>query len=148
VASKSLVVAGFAFFYAYWKVEYVPLLIFSVCFNYAVAEFITRHRHRPEAQTAFVAGVSINLLLLGYYKYTNFILGFIGRVSQRDFGRFDILPPRAISFFTFTQIAYKADSIAEFWRRWHITLTRFSRQELSAASNPFFFIANMSQCYC
>jgi D-alanyl-lipoteichoic acid acyltransferase DltB (MBOAT superfamily) len=97
------------FFYAYWKVEYVPLLIFSICFNYAVAEFITRHRHRRAAKFVFVAGVSLNLLLLGYYKYTNFILEFLGRVSEHDFGRFDILLPLAISFFTFTQIGYLMD---------------------------------------
>jgi D-alanyl-lipoteichoic acid acyltransferase DltB (MBOAT superfamily) len=97
------------FFYAYWKVEYVPLLLFSICFNYTVAEFITRHRHRPAARVVFVTGVSFNLLLLGYYKYTNFILGFLGRVSEHDFGRFDILLPLAISFFTFTQIGYLVD---------------------------------------
>jgi len=97
------------FFYAYWKVEYVPLLLFSICLNYAVAEFITRHRHRPAARVVFVTGVSLNLLLLGYYKYTNFILGFLGRVTEHDFGRFDILLPLAISFFTFTQIGYLVD---------------------------------------
>ena len=97
------------FFYAYWKVEYVPLLLFSISFNYAVAEFITRHRHRPAARVVFVAGITTNLLLLGYYKYTNFILGFLGRVSEHDFGRFDMLLPLAISFFTFTQIGYLVD---------------------------------------
>ena len=97
------------FFYGYWKVEYIPLLLFSITFNYTIAEIISRHRHHPAAKVAIVLGVSLNLLLLGYYKYTNFILQCLGRVSQHDFGHFDIILPLAISFFTFTQIGYIVD---------------------------------------
>ena len=61
------------FFYGYWKIEYIPLLLFSICFNYSVAEFITRHRHLPAARAAIIIGVSLNLLLLGYYKYTELL---------------------------------------------------------------------------
>ncbi|MCX6892504.1 MAG: MBOAT family protein, partial [Verrucomicrobia bacterium] len=64
------------FFYGYWKVEYIPLLLFSIGFNYAIAEVITRHRQHQAAKVAIVLGVALNLLLLGYYKYTNFILQF------------------------------------------------------------------------
>ena len=97
------------FFYGYWKIEYIPLLLFSICLNYMVAEFITRHRHHPAARVAIISGVSLNLLLLGYYKYTNFIVQCLGRVSHHDFGAFDIILPLAISFFTFTQIGYIVD---------------------------------------
>ncbi|MDB6110762.1 MAG: rane bound O-acyl transferase family protein [Pedosphaera sp.] len=96
-------------FYGYWKVEYIPLLLFSIGFNYTVAEIITRHRHRPITRVIFVLGIGLNLLLLGYYKYTNFILDLLGRATQHDLGRFDIILPLAISFFTFTQIGYLAD---------------------------------------
>ena len=97
------------FFYGYWKVEYIPLLLFSIGFNYAIAEVITRHRQHQAAKVAIVLGVALNLLLLGYYKYTNFILQFFGRVSHHDYGHFDIILPLAISFFTFTQIGYIVD---------------------------------------
>ncbi len=97
------------FFYGYWKVEYVPLLLFSIAFNYTVAEVITHHRHRPAAKAAVVAGVTLNLLLLGYYKYTNFIVEALGWAIQKPVGHFDIILPLAISFFTFTQIGYLVD---------------------------------------
>ena len=106
---KIWLLAASLFFYGYWKIEYIPLLLFSMCLNYTVAEFITRHRHHPAARPAIILGVSLNLLLLGYYKYTNFIVQFLGRASQHDFGRFDIILPLAISFFTFTQIGYIVD---------------------------------------
>jgi D-alanyl-lipoteichoic acid acyltransferase DltB (MBOAT superfamily) len=101
--------AASIFFYGYWKIEYVPLLFISIAVNYAVAELITRHRHHRAATVVFVFGLAFNLLLLGYYKYTNFILHALGRAAHRDFGYFDIILPLAISFFTFTQIGYLVD---------------------------------------
>src|ERR1035437_449977 len=100
---KIWLLAASLFFYGYWKVEYIPLLLFSIGFNYSIAEIIARHRHRPAARAAIIVGVSLNLLLLGYYKYTNFIVQCLGRVTQHPFGHFDIILPLAISFFTFTQ---------------------------------------------
>jgi alginate O-acetyltransferase complex protein AlgI len=108
-ARKVWLLAASLFFYGYWKVEYVPLLLFSISGNYIVAEIINRHRHRPAAKAAIITGVGLNLLLLGYYKYTNFILGAVGRAVQHPFGHFDIILPLAISFFTFTQISYLVD---------------------------------------
>ena len=66
VARKWWLLLVSLFFYGYWKVEYVPLLLFSIGFNYAVAEGITVWRGRPAARWALTAGVTINLLLLGY----------------------------------------------------------------------------------
>jgi D-alanyl-lipoteichoic acid acyltransferase DltB (MBOAT superfamily) len=106
---KIWLLAASLFFYGYWKIEYIPLLLFSIGGNYTVAELITRHRHRRAAKWVFIIGISLNLLLLGYYKYTNFILQAIGRVGHHDFGQFDIILPLAISFFTFTQIGYLVD---------------------------------------
>ncbi len=97
------------FFYGYWKIEYIPLLLFSICFNYSVAEFITRHRHRKAARGAIIVGVGLNLGLLGYYKYTNFILQVFGMATRQSFAHLDIILPLAISFFTFTQIGYLVD---------------------------------------
>src|SRR6266498_1431823 len=106
---KIWLLAASLFFYGYWKIEYVPLLLFSIGANYTVAELITRHRHHRAARVVFIIGVSLNLLLLGYYKYTNFILHFLGRVGHHEIRHFDIILPLAISFFTFTQIGYLAD---------------------------------------
>jgi len=112
------------FFYGYWKVEYIPLLLFSIGFNYAVAEGITARHGRPAARWALIAGVSINLLLLGYYKYTNFLLDALGRAGGPVFQRLDILLPLAISFFTFTQIGYLVDVYRD--RRLHYRLLDYT----------------------
>lgn len=103
-----LVLASF-FFYAYWKVDYIPLLVFSILFNYGVAEVLLRFRDRPAGPWILASGIAGNLGLLGYFKYANFLVSILGQLSQREFDRFDIILPLAISFFTFTQIAYLVD---------------------------------------
>ena len=108
-ARKIWLLTGSLVFYGYWKIEYIPLLLFSIACNYTAAELINRYRHHHAARIVFVVGISFNLLLLGYYKYTNFIVSSLGWVTQRDFERWNIILPLAISFFTFTQISYLAD---------------------------------------
>jgi len=108
-ARKLWLCAASVVFYAYWKIEYVPLLFFSIGLNYTIAELLTRSANPRRAKTILAFGVSANLLLLGYFKYTNFILEFFDMVVRREFTRLDILLPLAISFFTFTQISYLVD---------------------------------------
>ena len=108
-ANKVWLILASLIFYIYWKVQYLPLLLFSICFNYAVAEGLLRYRGQRLSRVLLTGGVGLNLVLLGYYKYTNFILSLLGQVARHDFGRFDIILPLAISFFTFTQIGYLVD---------------------------------------
>jgi alginate O-acetyltransferase complex protein AlgI len=97
------------FFYGYWKVEYIPLLLFSIGFNYAIAEGLSRFAGRRFSVHLVTLGVVLNLSLLGYYKYTNFICDVLSTVSPFKVDRFNIELPLAISFFTFTQIGYLVD---------------------------------------
>ncbi len=83
---KTWLIAASFFFYGYWKIEYIPLLVFSILFNYAVAEIIIRCVLAAKAKAVLTAGVSLNLLLLGYFKYTNFVVHFIGHVVTAGFG--------------------------------------------------------------
>lgn len=103
-----LIAASFAF-YGYWKIEYVPLLAGSILINYAVAEGIIRPPRPLTSRLLLVFGITFNLLLLGYFKYTNFGLGVLGSILHRDFVQINVVLPLAISFFTFTQLSYLID---------------------------------------
>ena len=119
-------------FYGWWKIEYIPLLLFSIGFNFGIAEGIVRGRDGPDEarrwlpspRALLTLGIAVNLLLLGYYKYTNFLLDALGRAGGPVFQRFDILLPLAISFFTFTQIGYLVDVYRD--RRLHYRLLDYS----------------------
>ena len=110
---KACLLAASLFFYGYWKVEYIPLLVGSICFNHALAGTIARRGGGRAAKIACASGVAANLLLLGDHKYANFFAGVLShlfaRMSFQQTVHFDIILPLAISFFTFTQIAYLVD---------------------------------------
>ena len=59
---------------------------------------------------ALAIGIASNLMLLGYYKYTGFVLQNFNALLGVDLSVPHILRPLAISFFTFTQIVYVVDS--------------------------------------
>lgn len=103
-----LTVASF-FFYAAWKVEYLPLLLLSIGFNFTVAELLCRWGASRFAGATLFIGVTGNLIALGYFKYTNFLFAAAGIVLGHSPPHFDIVLPLAISFFTFTQISYLVD---------------------------------------
>lgn len=96
-------------FYAWWKVEYVPLLLASIGVNYAFADWIAKREGMRKARWLVIAAVALNLGVLGFYKYSNFLVQSWGWVSGRETTPFDILLPLAISFYTFTQIGYVVD---------------------------------------
>src|SRR5689334_14942456 len=58
-------------FYGWWDVRFVPLLIGGVLANAAAARlfFATGKRWIP------IAAIAANLAVLGWFKYTNFLIG-------------------------------------------------------------------------
>lgn len=102
----SLVAASFIF-YTEWKHSQVGVLIFSIAFNYTIALAMKASKEKPKP--LLILGLAVNLLLLGYYKYWNFLLGNIHAVFSWEFHPAKIHLPLGISFYTFTQIAYLVD---------------------------------------
>lgn len=56
-----------------------------------------------------VLSVSVNLGLLCYFKYTNFLGGVIASLMGGEFTALDIFLPVGISFFTFQSLSYTID---------------------------------------
>ena len=100
-------------FYGYWNPAYVGLLLVSIIVNYAFGMWIAKARGKPGrlsgGQLLSVA-ITIDLLLLGYYKYANFFIASVNSVANVHLSVGDIILPLGISFFTFTQIAFLVDA--------------------------------------
>ena len=93
-------------FYAYFNISYLLLLGSSVLVNYFFHCLICRKRHKA----CIIAGVSFNLLLLCYFKYFDFFTENINAVFGTSFMLRNIVLPLGISFFTFQQISFLADT--------------------------------------
>ena len=93
------------FFYGWWNVAYVPLLLCSILFNFFIGEKLRVGGSRYW----LTAGVSGNVILLGYYKYSGFLTEVISDAAGLNWAVPHVILPLAISFFTFQQIAYLVD---------------------------------------
>ena len=108
----SWLVGASLFFYAWWNPAYLGLLLFSLLFNYACGVALSNNankRQNPNRLLLF-SGVTSNLFLLGYYKYTNFFIDNINTLTESNWHLNTVILPLAISFFTFQQIAYLIDA--------------------------------------
>ncbi|NOQ63557.1 MAG: MBOAT family protein [Methyloprofundus sp.] len=101
------------FFYGWWNPLYLVLILFSIVINYLIGETIVRRRkvgNIQQAKLLLIYGIIFNLGLLGYFKYTNFIIDVSNQLFGLDTQFSQIILPLAISFFTFQQLAYLIDS--------------------------------------
>ncbi len=102
--------AASLFFYGWWNPVYVWLLAPSICFNYACGVAIARADRPSARKSLLVFAVAANLAVLAYFKYANFFLASIGHLAGATLSFGEIVLPLGISFFTFTQIAFLADT--------------------------------------
>lgn len=93
------------FYYAYWKPTYIFIILISIVFNFFLGEVISKRNSR----LLLSLGVSVNLFVLGYYKYTDFVIGNLNHAFNLSLPLQGVVLPLAISFFTFQQIAFLVD---------------------------------------
>ena len=97
------------FFYAWGEPRYVVLMIFSVLLNYGFGRLVEKFGKK---RWLLALCVTLNLLILGYFKYYNFLAEVLNPLLRG----FDIaLPaiqvtlPIGISFYTFQALSYVVD---------------------------------------
>ena len=112
IGAKGFLVTASLFFYSWWNINYLPLLLFSILFNFLVGNSLNNKSQSSLIgnKRILVFGIIINLSLLGYFKYANFFIDNVNYMFNTGFVNASILLPLAISFFTFQQIAYLVDS--------------------------------------
>lgn len=121
VAARAWLVAASLFFYAWWNPVYLPLVLLSVLFNYVLGREIGRRCGGPAgvhglgrgARGLLALGVTVNLAVLGFFKYADFFVGNVNVAFGAGLELPGIVLPLAISFFTFQQIAYLVDCYRE-----------------------------------
>ena len=73
------------FFYGWWDRSFLVLLLVSLSFNYVVGLALGGVAGRERIGTALlVVSVSLNLLLLGFFKYRTFLAENFSYISGKD----------------------------------------------------------------
>ena len=100
--------AASLFFYGWWNPIYLWLLLISIALNYYFGLKIAHATIHRRSWLAFA--VTANLAALCYYKYANFFVTNVDALFGLDWQIAVVVLPLGISFFTFTQIAFLADT--------------------------------------
>lgn len=87
-------------FYAWWDWRFLPLLLLSICVNYAAGQAICS-RNGLARRAVFFTALAFDLGLLLWFKYAAFLFGIDAGMPL----------PVGISFFTFTQVAFLVDCL-------------------------------------
>lgn len=109
-------------FYGYFNPSYLGIMLASIFVNFVFHCWI--HKEKGEnisekcfsgkrcgrAKAILTAGVMMNLLVLFYFKYFNFFLDNVNQIFGLKLPLKSILLPLGISFFTFQQISFLADT--------------------------------------
>ena len=84
----------------------------SVLINFVLARVLQRLRgqdKRGTARAVLLLGIVFNVAFLGYFKYSNFLVGAVNDAFGTEFFLSRIVLPLGISFITFQKIAFLID---------------------------------------
>ena len=98
--------------YFYYKSSgiYFLLLLFAAASDFLIARGIFRAQRRSAKRWLAALSVAVNLGMLGYFKYTNFLIGIANGLFGPGFLEFrNIFLPVGISFFVFQSMSYTID---------------------------------------
>src|SRR5947209_19276336 len=113
-ARKNLLVAASYIFYGAWNPPFAALLFSTTAMDFWLGRQIAKAQDQHAKKRRLVASVCMNLSMLGFFKYGNFLLqnfqwllAHAGIVYQPP--HLDILLPVGISFYTFHSLSYTLD---------------------------------------
>ena len=73
-------------FYGRWKPLNLPIIIVSIAVNYYLGYLLSNGIQKPIVKkTLITLGIVFNLGLIGYFKYSNFLISNINRVVGTNF---------------------------------------------------------------
>jgi alginate O-acetyltransferase complex protein AlgI len=113
-ARKNLLVVASYIFYGAWNPPFAALLFSTTAMDFWLGAKIAKAKGPHARRVWLVASVGMNLSMLGFFKYGNFLLenfqwlmARIGIIYQPP--HLDILLPVGISFYTFHSLSYTLD---------------------------------------
>lgn len=107
---KWVLILASLFFYGYWLPAYLILLFASIVFNCGWHFVLRRVANQMQSRIMLAVGIVLNLSLIAYYKYFEFLLETANQLFGAGIQVPEIILPIGISFFTFQQIGFLVDT--------------------------------------
>lgn len=99
-------------FYAWGEPVYVVLILFSTVLDYCLGRAVAHFKEigeQKKAKLAVAGSVIVNLSLLGFFKYIDFLIGMVNAVTPLEPDLLELSLPIGISFYTFQTMSYTID---------------------------------------
>ena len=99
-------------FYAWGEPVYVLIMLFSTILDYNHGRLVEKHLElgdKKKAKFYVASSMVINLLVLGFFKYTDFIIGSLNGLLGTQIPLLNLALPIGISFYTFQTMSYTVD---------------------------------------
>jgi alginate O-acetyltransferase complex protein AlgI len=99
-------------FYAWGEPVYIILMLISICFNFFVGKDMDqakRMNRKKKVRTLFISAVIFNIGVLGFFKYSNFLIENIANITGLGIRPLNLPLPVGISFYTFQILSYIID---------------------------------------
>lgn len=114
-AEKWFLLAASYAFYMSWSIPCGLLILATSLIDYFVGVGLGRIENKRKRKILLILSILANLGVLGYFKYTNFLLANVhGIVNWLGYHldplHYDILLPAGISFFTFQSMTYTIET--------------------------------------
>jgi alginate O-acetyltransferase complex protein AlgI len=115
VLEKWFLLAASYLFYMSWSIPCAFLILFTSLVDYFVGAGLGKIENQRTRKQLLVVSVVANLGVLGFFKYTNFVLenvswGIMALGLSAPRWHYDILLPVGISFFTFQSMTYTIET--------------------------------------
>ncbi|MDB4438667.1 MBOAT family protein, partial [bacterium] len=109
-----LIVVASYLFYGWWDWRFLSLILISTIVDYSIGRALETENNQRNRKLLLFISLSINLGILGFFKYYNFFLdnfisafSFFGTQIKAD--SLNIILPVGISFYTFQTLSYSID---------------------------------------
>ena len=109
-AKNAVLLAESLIFYCWTGVAFLPLIAVLIVFNYLWALLTARAKSKLRGLLP-LAAVLVNLGVLVYFKYANFLIDTVNQVAHLGLAALNIgtVLPLGISYYIFKIISYEAD---------------------------------------
>ena len=104
-----ILLLGSLIFYAWGEPVYIALMMFSILSDYIHGILIDKYRNRRASVFLLISSIVINLLMLGFFKYADFLIGTVNALAGTSFALLELPLPIGISFYTFQTMSYTID---------------------------------------
>ena len=111
-AKNTVLLIASLVFYGWGEPKYILVMLVSIVINYVLAIAIGKMKESKNehgARLMLILDVIVNLGLLGFFKYTDFIIDTVNSLTGAGLGLLGIALPIGISFYTFQTMSYVID---------------------------------------